>query len=44
LDNLQSDDNVYYDLSGRKIVMSSSSNGKLPKGIYIHNNKKVIIK
>lgn len=37
-------DNVYYDLSGRKIVSGTLSNGKLPKGIYIHNNKKVIIK
>ena len=37
-------DNVFYDLSGRKIVSGTLSNGKLPKGIYIHNNKKVIIK
>ena len=29
----------WFDLSGRKIV-----NGKLPKGIYIHGNRKVIIK
>lgn len=29
---------AWYDLSGRKV------NGQLPKGIYIHNGKKVIIK
>jgi hypothetical protein len=31
-----------YDLSGRKIV--KSSNGKMPKGLYIVNNKKVVVK
>ena len=36
----QSDD--FYDLSGRKIV--KSSNGKMPKGLYIVNNKKVVVK
>ena len=29
----------YYDLSGREIV-----NGKLPRGVYIHNGKKYINK
>jgi hypothetical protein len=42
LDNLQSDN--WYDLSGRKIVNSKSSNSKLPKGIYIHNGRKIVIK
>lgn len=32
-------DNAFYDLQGRKIA-----NSKLPKGIYIHNGKKVVIK
>ena len=34
----------YYDLQGRKIERGTSSNGKLPKGIYIVNGKKVVIK
>jgi hypothetical protein len=38
-DNLQSDDDAIYDLSGRKV-----SNGQMPKGIYIQNGKKVVIK
>ena len=33
-----------YDLSGRKIVNCKLSNGKLPKGIYIKNGKKFIVK
>ena len=32
-------ENSVYDLSGRKIV-----NGKLPKGIYIRNGKKILVK
>ena len=35
-------DDAWYDLQGRKIVHSTSSNGTLPKGIYIYNGKKVI--
>ena len=31
-----------YDLSGRKIVKSKSSNSKLPKGIYIENGREVL--
>lgn len=31
------DDGTWYDLSGRKV-----SNGRLPKGIYIHKGKKII--
>ena len=38
-DNVQSDDDAIYDLSGRKV-----SNGQMPKGIYIQNGKKVVIK
>ena len=33
-----------YDLSGRKSVNGKLSNGKLPKGIYIKDGKKVVIK
>ena len=33
-----------YDLSGRQIVNRQSSNGKLPRGIYIRNGKKFVIK
>ena len=34
-----------YDLSGRRINgQSSMVNGQLPKGIYIHNGKKIIVK
>ena len=32
-------DDTYYDLNGRKV-----SNGQMPKGIYIQNGKKVVIK
>ena len=31
-----------YDLSGRKIVNGKWLNGKLPKGIYIQNGKKLL--
>lgn len=33
-----------YDLAGRKIVNSKSQNSKMPKGVYIMNGKKIIIK
>ena len=36
----QSTVNNYYDLQGRKIKI----NGQLPKGIFIHNGKKILIK
>lgn len=36
--------NVVYDLSGRQIVNSKSSNCQLKKGIYIVNGKKIIVK
>ena len=42
--NVQSADDAWYDLSGRKIVNGKLSNGKLPKGVYIQNGKKIIIK
>jgi hypothetical protein len=35
---------VWYDLSGRRIVNVTSSNGKLPKGIYLNRGRKVIVK
>lgn len=38
-DNLQSD-NSYYDLTGRRISVSS----ELPKGVYINNGRKILIK
>ena len=31
-----------YDLSGRQIVNRKSSNGQLPRGIYIQNGKKIV--
>ena len=37
-------DDVWYDLSGRKIVNGKASNGKLPKGVYIRNGRKEVIK
>ena len=33
-----------YDLAGRKIVNSKSPNSKMPKGVYIMNGKKIIVK
>ena len=33
-----------YDLSGRKIVNGKSSNGKLNKGLYIVNGRKVVVR
>ena len=35
---------AWYDLSGRKIVNGKLSNGKLPKGVYIHNGRKEVMK
>ena len=37
-------DNEIYDLSGRKIVDSRLPNHKLPKGLYIKEGKKVLVK
>ena len=37
-------DGAWYDLSGREIVNGKLSNSKLPKGIYINNGKKIVIK
>ena len=37
-------DNAVYDLLGRKWSNGKWLNGKLPKGIYIHNGKEVVIK
>ena len=34
----------WYDISGRKVVNDSMKNDKLHRGVYIHNNQKVIIK
>ena len=42
-DGLLTNDNVY-DLSGRIIVNRKSVNRKLPKGLYIVNGKKQVIK
>ena len=33
-----------YDLSGRKMSNGKGSNGQIPKGIYIHQGKKVMVK
>ena len=37
-------ENAVYDLSGRQIANDKWQNGKLPKGIYIVNGKKVLIR
>ena len=47
LDNLRAD--AVYDLQGRKIAplggpQGASSNHQLPKGMYINNGKKIIVK
>lgn len=42
--SMKQDDDAVYDLSGRKIVNNNSSNGTLPRGIYIVNGKKVLVK
>ena len=42
--NYTNSDDAWYDLSGRKIVNGKSSNGKLPKGIYIHHGNMFVIK
>ena len=41
---LHSSLSAWYTLDGRKIVNSQSSNRKLPKGVYIKNGKKIVIK
>ena len=41
---LAEDNGTWYDLSGRKMANNKSVRGKFPKGIYINNGKKVIIK
>ncbi|MBO6216849.1 MAG: hypothetical protein J6N73_04280 [Prevotella sp.] len=48
-DNLQSDDDAIYDLSGRKIADNYALSIKhyafaLPKGVYIYKGKKIVIK
>ena len=42
--DLTDSDNTWYSLDGRKIVNGTSVNGKLPKGIYINNGKKVVVR
>ena len=44
IDNLQFNDNAIYDLSGRKIANGKLSNGQMPKGIYIINGKKMVVR
>lgn len=47
IDNVNDNEIVnskYYDLSGRQIDNRKSVNRKLPRGIYISNNKKYIVK
>ena len=41
---IDNENDAWYDLSGRKMVNGKSSNGKLPKGIYIHNGRKEVMK
>ena len=40
----QKNDDVWYDLQGRRIGQGSMANGQLKPGLYIVNGKKVIIK
>ena len=40
----QRENGAIYDLSGRQIVNGKLSKGKLPKGIYIQNGKKIAVK
>ena len=42
--NFTNSENTWYDLQGRRIANGKLSNGKLPKGLYIHNGRKVVIK
>ena len=35
---------AWYTLDGRKVANGTLSDGQLPKGIYIHNGKKFVIK
>ena len=42
-DNLQSNDDAIYDLSGRKVSNGKLSNGQMPKGIYIYKSRKIVI-
>ena len=45
LNELKNDNGSTYDLQGRKMKEAeSSSTSQLPKGIYIRNGKKVVIK
>ena len=41
---LSQGEGAWYDLQGRQIVNGKLSNGKLPKGLYIVNGRKVVIK
>ena len=41
---VKNEESGWFDLSGRQIVNCKLSNCKLPKGIYIHNDKKIIVK
>jgi len=38
------DPEVWYDLCGRKVIKGNSSNDTLPKGIYIVNGRKVVVR
>lgn len=42
--SLSEGEGAWYDLSGRKMVNGKWSNRKLPKGIYIHNGRKEVLK
>jgi hypothetical protein len=44
--NIEHSSGAIYDLGGRKMVNGQWSmvNGNLPKGVYIHNGKKVVVK
>lgn len=42
--NVKTTDGRCYDLNGRIIVTSKSSNGRLPAGVYVKNKQKFIVK
>ncbi|MCR4958964.1 MAG: fibronectin type III domain-containing protein, partial [Prevotella sp.] len=44
IDNLRLNTDIIYDLSGRRIKNQQSLNRPLPKGLYIRNGKKVVMK
>ena len=40
----RSDDDTWYDMSGRKVANRQSINRTLPKGVYVKNGRKIVVK